>query len=171
MHKRTLGLALILSTVTIASPSTFAEATADKYAQAQKPPPPQPPAAATTNNVSVTVNYTGKGTVDPGHAILVFLFSDPNIGAQSTPLGSPQIIEKNGGTATFKDVSASPVYIAVVYNEKGDYTGVGGPPPVGTPVALYSKDPKDPSSPALAVTPGPKTTVKVAFSDARRFAG
>src|SRR5688572_10666653 len=91
MHKRTLGLALIVSTVTIASPSTFAEATADKYAQAQKPPPPQPPAAATEKNVSVTVTYTGKGTVDPAHAILVFLFSDPNIGAQSTPLGSPQI--------------------------------------------------------------------------------
>ena len=170
MQRRTLGLALVLSTVTIASPSIFAGATADKYAQAQKPPPP-PPAAATTKNVSVTVNYTGKGTVDPGHAILVFLFSDPNIGAQSQPLGSPQIIEKNGGTATFKDVPTSPVYIAVVYNEKGDYTGVGGPPPVGTPVALYSKDPKDPNSPALAVTPGPKTTVKMSFSDARRFAG
>ncbi len=168
MHKRTLGLALIFSTLTIASPSTFAEATVDKYAQAQQPPPT---AAATAMNVSVTVNYTGKGTVDPGHAIMVFLFSDPNIGGQSQPLSPPQIIEKNGGTATFKDVSASPVYIAVVYNEKGDYTGVGGPPPVGTPVAIYSKDPKDPSSPALAVTPGEKTTVKVSFSDARRFAG
>ena len=171
MHKRTLGLALILLSVTIAAPSTFAEATVDKYAQAQKPPPPPPPAAVAEKNVSVTVNYTAKGPVDAGHAILVFLFSDPNIGAQSQPIGPAQLIQKNGGSVTFKDVAASPVYIAVVYNEKGDYTGVGGPPPVGTPVAIYSKDPKDPKSPALAVTPGPKTTVKMSFSDATRFGG
>ena len=72
---------------------------------------------------------------------------------------------------TFKAVSASPVYIAVAYNEAGNYNGIGGPPPVGTPVAIHTKDVKDPNSPPVAVTPGPKTTVKMSFSDARRFSG
>ena len=160
MRTRRLGLAVILLSVATASP----------YAQAQKPPPPPPPAAA-VKNVTVTVNYTGKGPVDAGHAILVFLFSDPNIGGQSEPLGPPLVIQENGGSVTFKDVGVSPVYIAMVYNEKGDYTGVGGPPPVGTPVAIYAKDPKDATSPSIPVTPGPKTTVKMSFSDARRFGG
>jgi hypothetical protein len=144
---------------------------ASPWAQAQKPSAPPPPATAAAKNVSVTVTYTGKGTVDTGHAILVFLFSTPNIGAGSEPIAAPLTIEKNGGTVTFKEVSASPVYIAVVYNESGNYNGIGGPPPVGTPVAIHSKDVKDPNSPALGVTPGPKTTVKIAFSDARRFSG
>jgi hypothetical protein len=167
MRTRRLGLAVILLTVAAASPFAFAAATADKYAQAQKPPPPPPPAAA-VKNVTVTVTYTGKGPVDAGHGILVFLFSDPNIGAQAKPLSGPQIVQKNGGSVTFKDVTTNPVYIAAVYNEKGSYDGVTGPPPPGTPWAVYKKDAK---SPAIAVTPGPKTTVKMSFSDATRFGG
>jgi hypothetical protein len=151
---------VILLTVAAAAP----------YAQAQKPPPPPAAAAATAKNLTVTVTYTGKGPVDAGHGILIFLFADPNISAESQPLGPPQIIQKSGGSATFTDVSASPVYIAVVYNESGTYEG-GGPPPPGTPVAIHSKDTKDPNSPALPVTPGPKTAVSISFSDARRFGG
>ena len=157
MRTRRLGLSIILLSVAAAAP----------YAQAQKPPPPPLPAAA-VKNVSVTVNYTGKGAVDAGHAILVFLFTDPNIGAQSQPLSGPQVIQKNGGTVTFKDVSANPVYVAVLYNEKGDYNGIGGPPPAGTPMGIYARDPKSPAAP---VTPGPKTTIKMSFSDAKRFGG
>ena len=158
MRKRRFSLMLVLLAAAAAAP----------FAQAQKPPPP---AAAAAKNVSVTVTYTGKGTVDAGHGILVFLFATPNIGAGSEPLGAPLTIEKNGGTVTFKELSASPVYIAVVYNEAGNYNGIAGPPPVGTPVAIHSKDVKDPNSPPLAVTPGPKTAVKISFSDARRFSG
>ena len=161
MRKRRFSLMLVLLAAAVASP----------FAQAQKPPPPSPPAAAAVKNVSVTVTYTGKGAVDAGHGILVFLFDTPNIGGSSQPLGNPLTVEKNGGTVTFKDVSASPVYIAVVYNETGNYNGIGGPPPVGTPVAIHSKDVKDPNSPPLAVTPGAKAAVKISFSDARRFSG
>jgi hypothetical protein len=140
---------------------------ASPLAQAQKPPPPPPPAAAAAKNVSVTVTYTGKGPVDAKHGILVFLFANPNIGPGSQPLGPPQIIQKNGATVTFKDVSAAPVYIAAVYNDKGTYDG-SAPPPAGTPMGIYAKDVK---SPAIAVTPGPKTTVKMTFSDATKFGG
>src|SRR5262245_59445432 len=110
MRKRKFSLMLVLLAAAVASP----------LAQAQKPPPPPPPAAGALKNVSVTVTYTGKGTVDAGHGILVFLFDNPNIGGGSQPLGNPLTIEKNGGTVTFKDVSASPVYISLVYNEAGN---------------------------------------------------
>jgi hypothetical protein len=118
--------------------------------------------------VSVTISYTGKGPVDPKHGILLFLFTDPNIGPGSQPIGPPQVATKNGATVTFKNVTATPVYIAAVYNEKGDYDGIGGPPPPGTPVGIYQKDATSPPTP---VTPGPKTLVKMSFSDATRFGG
>jgi hypothetical protein len=159
MRTRRLGLSVVLLTVGAVAP----------YAQAQKPPP-APPAAAAAMNLTVTVTYTGKGPVDAGHGILIFLFAEPNISAESQPLGPPQIIQKSGGSATFTNVTASPVYIAVVYNESGTYDG-SGPPAPGTPVAVHSKDVKDPNSPALPVTPGPKTAVRISFSDARRFGG
>jgi hypothetical protein len=129
---------------------------------------PAPPAAAATNDVSVTVSYTGKGPVDAKHPIILFLFTDPNPGNTSQPLGPPQTATKNGATVTFKNVTAKQVYVTAVYVEKGDYTGVGGPPPAGTPIGMYRKDAKSPPTP---VTPGPKTHVKMTFNDARRFGG
>jgi hypothetical protein len=157
MRTGRLGLAAIFLMMTAASP----------LAQAQKPPAPPPPAAAAAKNVSVTVNYTGKGAVDATHTLLVFLFTDPNIGPGARPLGPPQIIQKNGATVTFKDVAASPVYVAAVYNDKGTYDGTAPPPP-GTPIGIYAKAPKQP---AIPVTPGPKATVKMSFSDATKFGG
>jgi hypothetical protein len=133
-----------------------------------KPPakPPAPAAAAATNDVSVTVTYTGKGVVDASHSILLFLFTDPNISSESQPIGPPETITKNGGTATFKNVSPKIVYVVALYNETPGYNGQGGPPPVGTPMAIYAKDAK---SPALGVTPGPKTAIKISFDGTKRF--
>ena len=135
------------------------------FAQARQPPPAPPPAPA-AKDVTVTVVYTGKGAVDAKHNVLVFLFADPNVGPNSMPLGGPQVIQKNGSTVTFKDVSTSPVYVVAVYDEQGGYTGLGGPPPAGTPIGMYSKDAKSPPAP---VTPGPKTALKMTFNDAQRF--
>lgn len=138
-------------------------------AQTAKPAPkPAATPAVATNDVAVTITYTGKGPVDAGHGILLFLFTDPNIGPGSQPIGPPEVATKNGQTVTFKNVTAQTVYIAAVYNEKGDYNGLGGPPPPGTPVGIHAKDP---TSPPTAVTPGPKTRVKMTFSDATRFGG
>lgn len=148
-----------LATVLVLGPST------STYAQARQSAPP-PPAAAAAKNVTVTVTYTGKGAVDAKHNVLVFLFDNPNIGPDSRPLGGPQVMQKNGSTVTFKDVSVAPVYVVAVYDELGGYDGVSGPPPAGTPIGMYSSDPKSPGAP---VTPGPKAVVKMSFSDAKRF--
>ena len=61
--------------------------------------------------------------------------------------------------------ATAPVYICAVYDEQGGYTGQN-PPPAGTPIGMYSKDAKSPPAP---VTPGPKTVLKMTFSDAKRF--
>jgi hypothetical protein len=124
------------------------------------------PAVAATNDVAVTVSYTGKGPVDSGHSILLFLFTDPNIGPQSEPIGAPQIAVKNGATVRFKNVTAKAVYVVAIYNEKGTYDGASGPPPPGTPIGIYAKDAK---SPPLAVTPGARTAIKMTFNDAKRW--
>ena len=133
-------------------------------AQGRQQPPA--PAAAASNDIAVTVSYTGKGVVDAGHSVLVFLFSDPNIGPDSRPMAGPELVTKNNGTVTFKGLVARPVYVVGVYNEKGNYDGKNGPPPAGAPIGMYRKDAQ---SPPTAVTPGPKTAIKLTFNDAKRW--
>ena len=134
-----------------------------------KTPPKAPPAASkapaiAATDVAVTVNYTGKGVVDAKRNILLFLFSDPNIGPTSQPLGPPQLVQKNGQTVTFNGITNKTVYIFAIYNEQGTYDGVGGPPPAGTPVGVYGTA-KGPT----AVTPGMKTPVKLTFDGAKKW--
>ena len=117
------------------------------------------------STVSVTVKYTGKGTVDAKHKLWVWVFDTPDIGAGSAPVGE-QAIEKNGGTATFQNISAQQVYIAVAYDEAGGFAGQAPPPP-GSPIALYgAKTEKDKPQP---VTPGPKGRVTITFDDSARM--
>jgi len=123
------------------------------------------PAQMKGSDVSVTVTYTGKGPVDATHEIWVFLFDTPSIGAGARPL-SAQTITKSGGAAVFKAVTTDPVYIAVAYDEKGDYDGNAGPPPNGTPIAMYGADAKGVAGP-LKTAGGAK--VKLSFNDARRM--
>jgi hypothetical protein len=117
------------------------------------------------NGVTVTVKYTGKGVVDANHRLWVWLFDDPNIGPGSTPIGE-QSIDKNGGTASFTGVQAKAVYVAVAYDEAGGFGG-NAPPPPGSPIALYGA--KGPNDKPLAVAPGAKAAVTVAFADAQRM--
>ena len=156
MRFRMSALLLVVLFGTIASLHAQAKPPA---AAAAKPAP-----AIAATDVAVTVNYTGKGVVDAGHSIIVFLFSDPNVGPDSRPLGPPQLVQKNGTTVTFNNVTAKPVYIFAIYNEKGTYDGRSGPPPAGTPVGMYGSA-KGPTG----VTPGMKTPVKLTFTGAKKW--
>ncbi len=71
------------------------------------------------NDLSVTVTYTGKGEVKKGNEIGVFLWTSPDI--NSSPPIAVEVIEKNGGTAVFKGLTAPVVLVAVSYDEKGMY--------------------------------------------------
>lgn len=112
--------------------------------------------------VQVAVTYKGKGLVDAEHEIRVFLFDHPAPGESSVPLAM-QPITKNGGSVTFKGVTADPVYISVVYDEASNYEG-NAPPPPGAPIGSYARAGKP-----VAVKPGPDAKVAVTFDDARRW--
>ena len=128
--------------------------------------------APKTKDVAVSVTYKGKGVVDAGHKIIVYAFADPDITSASRPIDT-QFSSKNGETVTFKSPSA-PVYIFAVYDEKGTYDGVSGPPPAGTPSATYRKAPTAPKAPKapkaapVAVAPG-SPAVKFTFDDSERW--
>jgi hypothetical protein len=114
-------------------------------------------------DLGVTVTYTGKVPVDAKHDILVFLFADANITADSIPL-AVQNIPSNGGTTTFKNVTDDPVYVVTVFDEQANYTGIGGPPPPGLPWAIYGKSGK-----AIAVSPAKTPQIKMTFDESRRW--
>ena len=123
------------------------------------------------NDLSVTVTYTGKGEVKKGNEIGVFLWTSPDI--NSSPPIAVEVIEKNGGTAVFKGLTAPVVYVAVSYDEKGMYTETAGPPPPGTPVAIYTEKPptaatEGPPMPSpVKVVKGAKIRIK--FDDSNRM--
>ena len=121
--------------------------------------------AAAPNAVNVTVKYGGKGAVDANHRLWVWLFTSPDIGPGSIPIAE-QSLEKNGATATFANVAAAEVFVAIAYDEKGGFAG-SGPPPSGSPILFYgAKGPQDKPTP---VVPGPKGSVSATLTDARRM--
>ncbi|HMC77275.1 MAG TPA: hypothetical protein VKH34_09075 [Vicinamibacterales bacterium] len=135
-------------------------------AAAPKAATPKAAAAATVTktDVGVTVAYKGKGAVDAGHKIIVFAFSDPNITSGSRPIGPAKFVAKNGDTVTFENVT-TPIYIFAVYDEKGTYDGVSGPPPAGIPATAYRKTPKGAPTAVAAGSPA----VKFTFDDTERW--
>ena len=118
-------------------------------------------AAPKAGEIVVTATYKG-GTVDPAHEILVFLF--PNANPDAAPPVAVKPVTSNGGKATFTGVTASPVYIAAVFNEKGDYHGQGGPPPSGTPYTLHA----DANGAMLPVKADAGAKVALTFDGSRR---
>ena len=85
--------------------------------------------AQESGKLKVTVDYTGAGTVDATHEIFVWVFDNPNIGADSVPIAS-DALTANGGALNFSGLPKE-VYLAAAYDEKGDYDGTSGPPPPG----------------------------------------
>jgi hypothetical protein len=126
-----------------------------------KPAPAKPAAAKpAASDVAVTVTYKGKGTVDANHQLIAWLFTDPAITADSRPIATMSTA-KNGDTLTFKDVSATPVYVFVAFDRQGGYDGRSGPPPAGTPTALYGKNG------AAAPVKAGGAPLKITFDDSR----
>jgi hypothetical protein len=119
--------------------------------------------AVIAGTVKVTVNYKGKGKVDPAHKLWVYLFDSPNIGAGSIPIGQ-LALEKNGADAVFEDIAGEQVYVAVAFDEHGTMMG-DGPPPTGSPIGILSGANGAPSP----VTPGAKTGAVLNFDDTVRM--
>jgi len=155
-----------MNTIPIAAAAVlmFQASTAPKPAAPKAAASKAAAAAPAATDVGVTVTYKGKGPVDAGHKIILFAFADPNVTSASRPIGAAQFAGKNGETLTFKNVT-SPIYVFAVYDEKGTYDGVSGPPPAGVPATIYRKAPK---APPTAVAPG-SPVVKFTFDDSERW--
>jgi hypothetical protein len=118
--------------------------------------------SVTAGALRVTIDYKGAGKVDEIHKIWIWIFDNPAIDASSTPVASDSLSE-NGGTVSFDNLPEQ-VYIAVAFDEKGGYDGNAGPPPSGTPVAIYGQP-----GPATAIRTGADAKVTVTFDDSSRM--
>jgi len=118
---------------------------------------------AATRTLKVNVKYTGAGPVDDKHKIQVFLFDSPDFtGGQAMPTGMQMTASKTG-TVTFTDIAGSPVYVATIYDPKGEYDGASGPPPSGSSAGVYTKEPPKPGP--IAIDGGKTVEIDLAFDD------
>ncbi len=137
-------------------------------AQASQNPAPEPKPQGKT--LKVTVTFEGKGKVDKSHGIYLFLFNTPEFvtnPGSAMPIAF-QTVYSNGDTVTFSGLSAENVYLTVAYDEGGSYNLAAGPPPSGSPVALYK--PGDPQPPtAIKLEEGKAAEIKFSFDDSFRM--
>src|ERR1700729_2023499 len=85
-----------------------------------------------SRTLKVKLHYTGSGTIDEKHKILLFLFDSPAfMQGEAMPFAMKSATSKNE-TVTFSDVVKSPVYVTAVYDPAGSYDGQSGPPPSGS---------------------------------------
>ncbi|MGO9231314.1 MAG: hypothetical protein ACLQKA_19160 [Bryobacteraceae bacterium] len=134
---------------------------ASMVAMAQTPKPEEKPAASRT--LKATMNYTGAGTVDEKHKIILFVFASPDfMQGGAMPIGGGSTSAKDG-TVTVSGLTVSPVYVAVCYDPTGAYDGQSGPPPSGASMGLYAKAPGTPEP--VKIDPGKTVEITVAFDD------
>ncbi len=124
-------------------------------------------AAEESRGLEVTVNYGGEGKVSAEHAIYVWVFDDPEIGSNAIPI-SYAVATSNGETVSM-NVSASPVYLAVHYDEQGGYDPTLGPPVPGSPVGLHSDETGAPKP--VEIEEGSTASVELSFDDTIRMPG
>ncbi len=96
-------------------------------------------AAQSGGALQVTVEYTGAdGEVSATNSIVVMIFSDPPTDESALPMSFPLIVQENGATVTFDNISTSPVYLLAALMDPEDLlasAGVGLP--AGTPMGIH----------------------------------
>ena len=116
--------------------------------------------------LKVKVNYTGSGQVDAKHPIFVFVFDTPVFSENAMPIGAGTTAAKDG-TVTITDLSASPVYVVAAYDPQGAYDGQSGPPPSGSSMGVYSKNPPEPEP--VKIEPGATVQIELPFDDSAKM--
>jgi len=135
-------------------------ASALQYGSAQEKTP-------ASRTLKVKLHYTGSGTIDEKHKILVFLFDSPAfMQGEGMPFAMKSATSKNE-TVTFSDVVKSPVYVTAVYDPTGGYDGQSGPPPSGASLGLFSKTPGQPAP--VNLDEGKTVEIDLAFDDTSKM--
>jgi hypothetical protein len=117
--------------------------------------------------LEVKLNYTGAGKVDQNHKIFVFLFDTPDfMQGNAMPIANQAATAKDQ-TLTFSGLSAATVYAVAAFDPKGGYDGMSGPPPAGSSLGMYSKEPGTPG--AVNLEAGKTARVDLAFDDTAKM--
>ena len=120
-----------------------------------------------SRTLKVKLHYTGSGTIDEKHKILVFLFDSPAfMQGDAMPFAMKSATSKDE-IVTFSDVAKSPVYVTAVYDPTGGYDGQSGPPPSGASLGLYSKTPGQPAP--VNLDEGKTVEIDLAFDDTTKM--
>jgi len=87
-------------------------------------------------SLKVAVTYTGQdGEVSSENPLYVAIFDTASM-MQASPIAQA-IISEDGGTASFSNLTASPVYVAAIYDTHGSYTLDQPEVPSGSPATQY----------------------------------
>jgi hypothetical protein len=125
-----------------------------------------PSKAPEPRTLNIKLNYSGSGTVDDKHRIIVFLFDSPDfMKGEGMPIAEQSGAAKDA-TVTFNDVEKSPVYVSAVYDPSGQYEGMSQPPS-GASLGLYSKTPGEPAP--VNLEPGKTVDIELAFDDSSKM--
>jgi hypothetical protein len=113
--------------------------------------------------LKVKIHYKGAGKVDDKHKVMVFLFDSPEFMRGSAMPFTMLSTDSKDGVVTFPEVAKSPVYVGAIYDPKGVYDGVSGPPPSGASMGAYSSKPGEAAP--VNIAGGKTASVEVSFDD------
>jgi hypothetical protein len=125
----------------------------------------QTPAATGDSTVQVHLDYTGSGTVDRNHVIIVALWDSPDFvkpGADMKPPFAEKTLSSKSGSVKFEHVKQNPVYVSCAYDPTGNWKG-DSEPPDGTSLGLYSTQPGVPA--AVNLEPGKTAKISLKLDD------
>jgi hypothetical protein len=117
-------------------------------------------ASADKRTIQVDIDYTGSGIVNASHMIFVALWDSSDMS------GGPPVavlsLNSKKGTVTFSDVQRVPAFVSAAYDPTGNWDAQS-PPPSGTSLGMYSKNPPNPQP--IDVAPGKTVKVTITFDD------
>jgi hypothetical protein len=113
--------------------------------------------------IRVDVTYTGSGTVDASHKIHVALWESADF--SSGPPAAVKSLDSKKGSVTFSDVQKVPAYVTTAYDPTGAWDALS-PPPSGSSLGMYSKNPPQPEP--IDVAPGRTVAVTISFDDSTK---
>jgi hypothetical protein len=118
------------------------------------------------STLQIQLTYSGSGTIDQNHPILVVLWDSPDFVKPGSSAVKPPIAEQRftskSGIINFDHVKKSPVYVSCAYDTTGNWKG-GSEPPAGSSLGLYSKEPGKPSP--IGLRHGKTTKVSFTLDD------
>ena len=118
--------------------------------------------AAQGRTLKVTVNYTGNGEVSATNAVFISVWTSPPVGDTTAPLAL-EVVQENGATVMFENLTASPVYLVAFYDTQGD-----GMVASGMPFGNYGADAYGAPS-AIVVGDSQTVEVELSFDDTLRI--